>query len=533
MDVYPGQKQILVADDDEFIRDLLTSWLEFRGYLVKCAQNGQEALQLRQENHFDLILLDIMMPEVNGYEVLKQLRAENNTTPVIVMSALNDISNVVASINLGAEDYLSKPIESELFWARVTTSLEKKHFQDLQQAWLEDLSLLEQIDQELNNTLNREAVSQLALHWVSEKTQATASLIGSIDSNYLKLQAGQGLEDPSPTSLALSTLGIDKDQERVTQEPVSENGRLHPQANYRITMPINRNGIIRDIIVIDVTEPVPDMTMRFLRRLSTHIAIALHNAQLYADVQAANQAKSDFVAMVSHELKNPLTAIKSYTHILRRQIDELTPETQKEYLGYIYEGSERIHNLALELDDITQIETGQFKLTLADVSFQKILDDVLKLMEPQIASKQHTVLLDIPQKLPLVRADARHLNQIVANLISNASKYTLESGQISIAARRVSDGKAPMLYVAIKDNGIGIKPENQAKIFKQFFRANDLQVNKERGTGLGLNITKKLVELQGGEIGFNSEYAQGSTFFFTIPIIEQETAVKDSAVAVA
>lgn len=507
-------------DDDEFIRDLLTSWLEFRGYQVKCAKTGREALQLRQQAHFDLILLDVMMPEMNGYEVLKQLQAENDTTPVVVMSALNDINSVVACIKLGAEDYLNKPIESELLWARLTTSLEKKHYQNMQQAWLDDLNLLEQIDQELNTRLDRTAVSELTLHWVTQKTNAVASLIGTVDGGLLKMRASQGLDGPSPKSIALAALAIDKDQERITQEPLPENGRLHPQANYRITIPINRNTIIRDIIVIDLPKPVPDITMRFLRRLSTHIAIALHNAQLYADVQAANQAKSNFVAMVSHELKNPLTAIQSYTYLLQRQLQYLPAETQAEYLNTIYEGSERIHNLALELDDVTQIETGQFRLTVEDVTFQTVLNDVLKLLEPQITARQQTLQLNLAPDLPPVRADVKRLGQILVNLISNACKYTPEAGEIIVSAQCIMEEASPMLYVTVKDNGIGITPENQAKIFRQFFRADDVHVNKVRGTGLGLNITKKLVELQGGEIGFDSEYARGSIFFFTIPVTD-------------
>ncbi len=525
MHIDPGEKQILVVDDDELIRDLLASWLEFRGYRVICAKDGHEALHLRQQTRFDLILLDIMMPAMNGYDVLKQLEAENNTTPVVVMSALNDVNSVVACIKLGAEDYLNKPIESELLWARVTASLEKKHYRDLQQAWLEDLNLLEQIDQELNKTLDRTAVSELTLHWISQKTNAVASLIGSVEGKLLQLRAAQGFDDHTHKSIALSALAIEKNPERITQKPLPEDGRLHPRANYRITIPINRNKVIKDIIIIDMPKPVPDMTMRFLRRLSTHIAIALHNAQLYADVQAANQAKSNFVAMVSHELKNPLTAIQSYTHILRRDLQNLKVERQYEYLDFIYEGSERIHNLALELDDITQIETGQFRLTREVFSFQEILNDVCKLMEPQITDKQQTLNLELPQELPPVYADAKRLSQIMVNLISNASKYTPEGGHITVSARHITNEASPMLHVSVKDNGIGIKSEDQSKVFRQFFRANDIQVSKLRGTGLGLNITKKLVELQGGDIHFNSEYGQGSTFFFTIPVNVQETAV--------
>ncbi len=518
MHIDPGQKQILVVDDDELIRELLTSWLEFRGYQVQCAKDGQEALLLRQQTRFDLILLDIMMPEKDGFEVLKQLQAENNTTPVVVMSALNDVNSVVTCIKLGAEDYLNKPIESELLWARVATSLERKHYRDLQQAWLEDLNLLEQIDQELNKTLDRTAVSELALHWISQKTEAVASLIGCVDGNLLKLRAAQGFDDHTNKMIALSALNIEKYPGRITQEPLPEDGRLHPRAAYRITIPIQRNKIIRDLIILDILRPVPDLTMRFLRRLSTHIAIALHNAQLYADVQAANQAKSNFVAMVSHELKNPLTAIQSYTEMLSLELQNISAEKRQKYLNFIYDGSEQIHDLALELDDITQIESGQFKLTREDVFLQAILDDVLKLMDPQIADKQQTIHLNLSEALPPVYADAKRLSQIMVNLISNACKYTPERGQINVSVQLVDNG-VPMLHVAVKDTGIGISPGDQAKVFQQFFRADDRRVRQVRGTGLGLNITKKLVELQGGKISFISAYGEGSTFFFTIPVV--------------
>ena len=526
MYIDPRKKRVLVVDDDEFIRDLLSSWLELRGYQVASAKNGHEALEQRQQTRFDLILLDIMMPGLNGYDVLKQLRAEQDLTPVIVMSALNDVNNVVNCIKLGAEDYLNKPIESELLWARITASLQKKHYQDLQQGLLDDSNLLQQIDQELNTTLNRKEVSQLALRWVMQKTGAVGSLIGSVDGHLLTLQAAEGLDEREHQSLSLPRLGIDKYQTEVTQGLLPTYGRLHPEAKYRITIPINRNAIIRDIIILETTAPAADSTLRFLKQLSTHIAIALHNAQLYADAQAANEAKSNFVAMVSHELKNPLVAIQSYTHLMQRQLGKMSTQKQNEYLDIIFRGSERIHNLALELDDITQIEIGQFKLTIEAVDFSQILDEAIQLLEPQINKKRQTIRLDIPAKLPPVQADAKRLNQILANLISNACKYTLEAGHIAISAKITDNEATPQLSVTVTDNGIGISPESQAKIFQQFYRADDLYVNKVRGTGLGLNITKKLVELQGGEIGFTSNQGKGSTFYFTIPVIKQETAVK-------
>ena len=522
----PKSSHILIVDDDEFIRDMLSARLTFWGYQLTTASGGGEALQLLQQERFDLILLDIMMPVVDGFEVLRQLKLANNSIPVVVMSAQSEQKSVIECIQLGAEDYLSKPIAKEILRARIAASLEKKYFRDAQQTWLEELNLLQQIEQELNTTLNRAEVSHLTLKWVVQKTAALAGFVGSVEGDFLRLRAVHGLKQKVGNALALATVAVDAAQRNITQTPVPENGRLHSQATHRIILPIVRNTNIHDMVVLDLPAPVPDTTIRFLRYLSTHIAIALHNAQLYADVRRANETKSNFVAMVSHELKNPLTAIQSYTYLLNHYMSQLSPEKQLEYLDIIANGAEHIHNLALELDDITQIETGQFRLKIANIAFPQVLADVLKLLDPQINERKQTIKLNIPQEMPLVQADAKRLGQILTNLISNASKYTPESGRITVSARLMADELKEMLQVNVQDTGIGIAPEDKPKIFSEFFRADDPQVSKIRGTGLGLNITQKLVELQGGEIGFTSKYSSGSTFYFTIPVVAaKETAV--------
>ena len=232
----PKNSMILVVDDDALIRELLSSWLDHRGYGVKTAENGQQALEIHQQHGFDLILLDIMMPDMNGFDVLTALKAAGNTTPVVVMSALTDLKSVVTCIKLGAEDFLSKPIESELLWARINASLEKKHYRDAQQTWLEELNLLQQIDQELNTTLDRKTISGLTLQYGGQKTGALACCMGAVDGNRLQVRASQGIAADD-----LPVIPVDKQLRAVTQTAVPENGRLHPQANYRLPLPIFRN----------------------------------------------------------------------------------------------------------------------------------------------------------------------------------------------------------------------------------------------------------------------------------------------------
>lgn len=524
----PEQSQILIVDDDDYVRDMLVARLQFRGYQVAYAKNGREALDLCRQHDYDLILLDIMMPEMNGFQVLQQLQAKNDATPVVVMSALDNMENVVRCIELGAEDYLYKPIQSSLLWARLKASLEKKYYRDREQMRISELKLLQQIDQELNTTLDQEEVSRLTLHWAMERAGAVAGIMGNITEGRLERWAAVGFAEGTEEALSSIILDVETQEWRLVQEAITPASAVHPDATHRIILPIHRDHVVSALVLLEVAEPCTLTTLDFLRRLGLHAAIALHNAKLYADVQAANLAKSNFVAMVSHELKNPLMAILSYVDLIRRGAGGLVSEKQESFLQIIRSSATRIHNLSLELDDITRVETGQFDLSMTAVSFMDVLDEVVHLLAQQIAAKEQKLRLDIPPDLPLLHADGQRLNQILMNLISNASKYTPAAGQIIIRVHPVSDTAVPMLQITVQDTGIGIAKADQAQIFSQFFRAEDAQVRAERGTGLGLNITKKLVELQGGQINFTSEYGEGTTFSFTIPIAE-ETAVSTPA----
>ncbi len=526
--IVPSKSLILVVDDDNFIRNMLIERLKLRGYRTESAVNGREALSLLEKNTYDLILLDIMMPELNGFQVLEKLRESPDPPPIIVMSALDDVDSVVRCIELGAEDYLYKPIKSQLMWARMKATLEKKLLRDQEQNRLDELNLLQQIDLELNTTMDLEEVARITLFWAMHKTGAIAGLMGAVHDTKLVLWAEKDIGVDGVTEFSLQDLQIGLPLPDLMYESVPESACFHGDARYRILLSIHRDRIIRDLLILELKEECSDEMLDFLFRLGNHAAIALHNAQLYGDVQAANLAKSNFVAMVSHELKNPLMAIQSYTDILRRGVVGNLGSKQDHFLQVIRASADRIQNLALELDDITRIETGQFNLEFTAVSFSAVLEGVLNLLAQKRQEKHQTLHLQVAPDLPLVQADEHRLGQILTNLISNAIKYTPQNGEITIQAYAQNNSEKPMLYVSVRDTGIGISEADQSHIFSQFFRASDSAVRAEVGTGLGLNIAKKLVESHGGQIGFTSEYGVGTTFYFTLPLSTTETAVSNS-----
>ncbi len=515
---------ILIVDDNANVRDLLAARLSKRGYDVTTAVNGRDAIANIRQTPCDLILLDIMMPIMNGYETLEKLQSDPDLRhiPVIILSALNDMSSVIKCIELGADDYLFKPINSSLLWARISASLEKKRLRDQEQKRLAELAVLQQIDKELNTNLDEQKLGQIILKWALRQTGGQAGFFGALADEHVIVQAIQNLDTVPGQSISLSDLGADKAKMngQIQYDTVSVGEGLLEQARSRILVPIHRQDDIGGLLVLESAAECNWDSLNFLTRLSNHAAIALNNAHLYTKAQAANRAKSDFVALVSHELKTPLSVIMSYSDLLHNpQIGQLN-DKQTHFLNAIKDATSRMHGLVMELDDITRIETGKMSLEPKTVNVATAVNAVVNLLTPQFTEKQQTIATNIPTELPTVWADHKRILQVLTNLINNANKYTPVGGHIQVSAAVKADSNLPVVQITVQDDGLGIDKQDQPLIFSQFFRSGDTQVRARRGAGLGLNITKKIVEMHGGQIWFESEFRQGTTFYFTLPIAE-------------
>ncbi|MEP7137827.1 MAG: ATP-binding protein [Chloroflexota bacterium] len=237
-------------------------------------------------------------------------------------------------------------------------------------------------------------------------------------------------------------------------------------------------------------------------------------AEARDDAVAANTSKSEFVSVVSHELKLPMTSIKGYSDLMLAGATGQLNENQTSFLTTIRNNVNRMATLVSDLSDISRIESGNLRLEAREVPVWDVIDEVVTLTRTQVTQKNQTVTVDIPQELPKAWCDRNRLAQILTNLVSNANKYTPEGGAIIIHATR----EGALIQIKIEDNGLGMTPEDQKKLFSKFFRSADDKVREAPGTGLGLSITKNLIELQGGTIWFESEFRKGTSFYFTVPI---------------
>jgi signal transduction histidine kinase len=246
--------------------------------------------------------------------------------------------------------------------------------------------------------------------------------------------------------------------------------------------------------------------------------------QAKEEAEGANRAKSDFISLVSHELKVPMTSIQGYADLILGGSAGSLNEDQRKFLNTIRNSVFQMTRLVSDLADISRIEAGRLNLEFYPLSVDMLVDQVISSNQTAIDEKAQSLIIEVPDDLPPVNGDHMRLIQILNNLVSNAHKYTPDKGQITIRAEQqvedTGNGRLPMVKITITDNGIGIHPDEQDQIFGKFFRATDAEARNEPGTGLGLNITRYLVEMHHGRIWFESHYRQGTAFHFTVPVYQ-------------
>ena len=237
----------------------------------------------------------------------------------------------------------------------------------------------------------------------------------------------------------------------------------------------------------------------------------------------AERAKSEFVSNVSHELRTPLTSIVGYTSLLANHVVGPINDQQANFLKVVQTNADRLVTLINDLLDISRIESGRLELNIQPIALETVIRDVAEMLKPQCDQKSLTLKVVIEPGLVFVLGDKNRLVQIIANLASNACRYTLAGGSITLALSQSGD----TARVDVADTGIGIGPEDQAKIFQRFYRVNNAAIFETNGTGLGLPITKMLVEMHGGRMWVKSEVNHGSTFTFVLPIQAEAPAIED------
>lgn len=395
---------------------------------------------------------------------------------------------------------------------------------------VEELSIFQRIDQQLNKSLELNRVLSLALNWAIALINADGGSIGLFERPeeappYLRLMVFRGADEvdemrnvPVDHPIVQQVLA---GNHSVLLHGVSESESIDgTPANVQLAVPIQQGGQISGLITLETqhAREINREDIAFVERLADRAAVAINNAQLYEQINAANQAKSEFVSLVAHELRVPMTSIKGYADLIISGVAGPLNDQQSQFLEVIRRNLQRMSTLISDLSDINRIESGRMVFDDKTFDIRETVADVTGSLHERIEARGQTLTIDIAAEVPHVHADPTRIAQVLTNLVSNAHKYTPDNGRITVQV--TSDEH--MAIVSVEDTGIGISEDNQKKLFTQFFRAEDHAVREQQGWGLGLSIVRNMVEAQGGQIRFESELGKGSTFTFTVPLAKQE-----------
>jgi two-component system sensor histidine kinase/response regulator len=374
--VAPGR--ILVVDDSGDNREMLARRLRAQGHAVVEAGDGRQALEAAETEEFDVILLDILMPVLDGYQTLSRLKAHEGLChiPVLMISAYDELESVVRCIQMGAEDYLPKPINATLLGARLNSSLEKKRL---------------------------------------------------------------------------------RDGER----------RLYAQLQ-----------------------------------------------ESFSQLQTLENQRDDLTHMIVHDLRTPVTSLLSGLQTVGLLGDLNTD--QQEFLGIAESGGKTLLHMINDLLDISKMESGSCQLETQAVRAGSLMADALQQVSPLLQENGLTLVREIADDLPALRADEDKMVRVLTNLLGNAIKFTPDGGTVTLSAHP-SAAEAAVVF-AVRDTGRGIPREAFARIFEKFGQAQMDRATRHQSTGLGLTFCKMIVELHGGRIWVESELDQGSVFLFTLPV---------------
>jgi signal transduction histidine kinase/DNA-binding NarL/FixJ family response regulator len=562
---------ILAVDDRPVNLQFLVSLLGYDGHSVLEASDGQEALDIARDEHPDLVIADIEMPAMDGYEFVTQLRNDPGIagTPVIFYTAHAGEARFVAQ-PCGVTQVLSKPAEPELILNTVSSALGEPSFTDRQMqsagagAGVESSAKIpDALVASQAVSLRMSALIELGLELASERDpqrqldrfcSAARSIIGSSYAALGILDGGKQsirtlvVSTPDPEKKSnhnippayhgvLGTVLTERRPLRL-RAPFSDFGVMDlspdgsPVTSFLCVPLISPTDIYGWLYLLDKVgaEEFSAEDERLAQTLAAQVTIAYENVVLY-ETAARNaeeldrhrrqqlEMKDQFVSHVSHELRTPLAVIHQFVTLMLDGLAGAITAEQREDLDVVLKNTLHLREMISDLLDITGAEAGKLLFEQHAVSLLPIFIELERNYRERAARKGISFLVQEPRGLPLAHADPQRLRQVLSNLIDNALKFT-ERGKITVRAS-IND-EPGFMRVTVSDTGCGISQESLPLVFNRLYQeANTIEFSR-KGLGLGLHICEQLVSLHGGRIWVESRKDHGSTFFFTIPLRIEE-----------
>jgi GAF domain-containing protein len=403
---------------------------------------------------------------------------------------------------------------------------------------LEEVAALSEVSRAVSASLNlHEVLDAVARHAVNlSKSDGCGVFEFNQNRQALEVVASHNLSSEFLSSIHKTTINLGKttigraaDSERPIQVPDMVDAKDHPYHEFALkegfrsvlTVPMKGDHTVRGIVLLRRSPgQFEERVVNLLTALASQSKVAIENARLFREIEekgrqieAANRHKSEFLANMSHELRTPLNAIIGFSEVLLDPSLKVTKEEQSQFLTDVLGSGKHLLGLINEILDLAKIEAGKMELQIEQALLSDIFESVGNTMRPLATKKTinlHVESVTVPEPFPM---DGARVKQVLLNLVGNAVKFTPEGGRVWVRA----DSEDGVVRVEVGDTGPGIAPEDHERIFQEFQQAGS-DAGKPQGTGLGLALARKFVEMHGGKIWVESEVGSGSKFFFTLPI---------------
>jgi two-component system, sensor histidine kinase and response regulator len=470
------QTSVLIVEDSAIQAMMLKRILLAEGYDVLLAKNGSEGLEMTRALRPGIVISDINMPNMNGFELCTHIKQDPaiQDIPVILLTSLTDVKDVIKGLECRADNFLTKPYDTRDLLSRIKYMLLSRNMYE--------------------NTQEADGVPVFfsgEKYYINSDKQHILSLLLSIYETAVQ-------NNNKLLEMQDKIRGTNEKLEQMVAERTGELSKEvaeHKEAEQKITK-----------LNLELESRVAERTAQLQLSYSD-----LEKARDAAE--EATKTKSEFLASMSHEIRTPMNAIIGLSHLAQKT--DLT-DKQRDYVSKIQGAGKHLLGIINDILDFSKIEAGKLDIESVDFSLEKVLDNVANLINEKAVTKGLELVFDIDKSLPrFLIGDPTRLGQAIINYANNAVKFT-DQGVIKVIIRlKERTNNDVFIYFAVHDTGIGLSPEQISKLFQSFQQADSSTTRKYGGTGLGLVIAKKLAQLMNGDVGVESEPGKGSTFWFT------------------
>jgi two-component system phosphate regulon sensor histidine kinase PhoR len=485
--------RILIVDDEQPIRVACAKILSEDGAWVEAAEDGRAGLEKAKASQFDLALVDLKMPQMDGMELLAHLTQLAPDMIKIVITGYATLETAIEAVQKGAYDYIPKPFTPGELRTRVNRGLERRSL------LLEAKKLREERERNLLELANEKSRTQTIIHCMADGLLVTNRDEQVVFCNPAgrrllgvkrPIQVGEPIanmaNDPELISLVEAAMNLKEGQEMASKELVA--------------------GIPSNPVLMANCAPIKDEKGQRMGVVTVLRDIT--------ELKELDKAKSTFVSMVAHELRAPLAAIEGYLDVILEGVGGDDPQKMRRILERSRERTRGLLALINDLLAISRMQAGRLAKEREKLQLSILLKEVAELMKGEALEKNVTIEIGMPDDLPLVQANREDVTRVFTNLLDNAIKYNHQGGRVFLRA----GADDAFVRVEVQDTGIGIPQKDVSHLFDEFYRVKSKETRAITGTGLGLSIAKKIVEGHNGHIEVESKLHRGSTFRVLLPV---------------